>query len=195
MEPIKLGSAAPRRGNALTRGLGRGMLCLLRWRVVGALPSLPQFVIIVAPHTSNWDFIVGIAARLALDLDVYWLGKQSLFRGPLAPLLTWLHGIPVDRSAPQGLIRCLSGRFREGRPFVLALAPEGTRSKVTRWKSGFYFVALQANVPVVPVAFDYKLRMLRILSPFWPTGRLDEDLAFLREGFRQVTPRHPERYE
>jgi 1-acyl-sn-glycerol-3-phosphate acyltransferase len=194
MKPPEIAPAVPRRGNRLTRWMGRVILWLMRWQVRGALPNLSRFVIIAAPHTSNWDFVIGLAVRLALDLDAHWLGKHTLFRGPFAPFLHWLRGIPVNRSSPQGLIGKLSACYREDRPFVLALAPEGTRSRVKRWKSGFYFVALQAGVPVVPVTFDYKLRTVGILAPFSPTGHLGEDLLELQRLYTQVTPRHPERF-
>ena len=194
MQLPEIGSAVPRRGTFLTRWLGRTMLRLLRWRVVGPLPDLPQFVIIAAPHTSNWDFVVGVAARLALNLDVSWLGKHTLFQSPLAPLLFWLRGIPVNRAAPQGLISNLAARFKSGDPFLLALAPEGTRGKVQRWKSGFYFVALQTGIPVVPALLDYRLRTVELREAFWPTGHLDEDLAALQALYKNVLPRHPEQF-
>lgn len=189
-----LGAAVPRRGNVVTRGCGRLLLGLLGWRLIGAPPDLPRFILIVAPHTSNWDFVVGIAARLALDLDAHWLGKHTLFRGPWAGLLYWLRGIPVNRSAPQGMIGQLAGRVRASRQFVLALAPEGTRGKVTRWKSGFYFIAMQAEVPVVPVALDYAQRTIAFGQPFSPTGHLEQDLAALQAFYAGVTPRHPDNY-
>lgn len=194
MQLPEIGPVVPRRGTFMTRWLGRTMLRLLRWRVVGPLPDLPQFVIIAAPHTSNWDFVVGVASRLALNLDVSWLGKHTLFQGPLEPLLLWLGGIPVNRAAPHGLISNLSGRFKQGQPFLLALAPEGTRSKVRRWKTGFYFIALQAGVPIVPASLDYRLRKVELREAFWPTGHMEEDLEILQELYQQVSPRHPEQF-
>ena len=181
----------PRRGNACSRLLGRGFLRLLGWRISGALPELPRLVVIVAPHTSNWDFFIGLGVKLALGLDVAWLGKHTLFLGPWAPLLRWLGGIPVNRAAPQGLIpelvRCLRSRER----FLLALAPEGTRSKVVRWKSGFHAIAVQAGVPVVPVALDYGPREVRFGTPFMPTADFEADLAVLLRFYDGVVARHP----
>ncbi len=194
MQLPQIGPAVPRRGTFLTRWLGRTMLHILRWRVVGSLPDLPQFVIIAAPHTSNWDFVIGVATRLALNLDVSWLGKHTLFKGTLAPFLFWLHGIPVNRAAPHGLISNLAARFKHGKPFLLALAPEGTRSKVRRWKTGFYFIALQTGIPVVPVSLDYRKRRVEMMEAFWPTGHLEEDLAALQALYQQVTPRHREKF-
>lgn len=184
----------PHRGNAVSRALGRSLLRLLDWRLAGCLPELPRLVIIVAPHTSNWDFLVGVGAQLALGLDVCWLGKHTLFFGPWAPLLRWLGGIPVNRAAPQGLlpelVRRLNGRDR----FLLALAPEGTRSKVERWKSGFHAIARQTGAPIVPVALDYASREVRFGAPFTPTADFAADLLELQKAFLDVTPRHPENF-
>ena len=104
MSPIAVGARVPRRGGAATRALGRAMLAAMRFGLEGEVPDLPKFVVAVAPHTSNWDFVVGAAARFALDLDLAFIGKHTLFRGPFAPLLRGMGGIPVDRSSPHGLV-------------------------------------------------------------------------------------------
>ena len=99
-----LGASVPRRGSAPLRAAGRALLAAMGWRVEGEIPDLPKFVIAVAPHTSNWDFVVGMGAMFALDLRLSFLGKHTLFRGPYAPLLRWLGGIPVDRGSPHGVV-------------------------------------------------------------------------------------------
>ncbi|NJC88065.1 MAG: acyltransferase [Desulfuromonas sp.] len=184
----------PRRGNAFSHALGRSLLRLLGWRIAGRLPELPRLVIVVAPHTSNWDFLVGVGVQLALGLDVCWLGKHTLFFGPWAPLLRWMGGIPVNRAAPQGLLPELVRRLKRQDRFLLALAPEGTRSKVERWKSGFHAIACQTGAPIAPVALDYGPREVRFGAPFMPTADFAADLAELQTFYLGVTPRHPENF-
>jgi 1-acyl-sn-glycerol-3-phosphate acyltransferase len=184
----------PRRGNAFSRALGRRFLALLGWRIAGTLPDLPRLVIIVAPHTSNWDFFIGVGVQLALGLDGCWLGKHTLFLGPWAPLLRWLGGIPVNRGAPQGLLPELVRRLNSRERFLLALAPEGTRRKTERWKSGFHAIALQTRAPIVPVALDYGPHEVRFGPTFNPTADFEADLAKLQEFYCDVVPRHPENF-
>lgn len=185
----------PRRGNAFSRSLGRVMLRLLGWRVAGQLPDLPRVVVVVAPHTSNLDFFIGLAVQLALGLDISWLGKHTLFLGPWSPLLRWLGGIPVNRAAPQGLIPELIRRLGHREHFLLALAPEGTRSRVARWKSGFHIIARQTGAVIVPAALDYGPREVRFGPPFTPTADLEADLSALLKFYVGVTPRHSANFE
>lgn len=194
MTQTSIADGVPRRGNAFSRTLGRNFLRLLGWRVAGELPGLPRLVLVVAPHTSNWDFFIGVGVQLALGLDVCWLGKHTLFLGPWSPLLRWLGGIPVNRSAPQGLLPELVRRLNSREHFLLALAPEGTRSKVDRWKSGFHTIARQARAAIVPVALDYGPREVRFGAPLAPTADFDADLAELLRFYVGVTPRRPENF-
>ena len=184
-----------RGSGALSRASGRLLLSLLGWRIAGALPDQPRLVMIVAPHTSNWDFIVGLAVRWALDLEVGWLGKHTLFIGPWAPLLRRIGGIPVNRRAPQGLLAELIRRLNGQDRFLLALAPEGTRGRVARWKSGFHVIARQTGALIVPVALDYGSRELRFGPPLEPSADFDRDLARLAGFYAGVTARHPENFE
>lgn len=184
----------PRRGNAFSRALGWSLLRLLGWRIAGRLPELPRLIIIVAPHTSNWDFLVGVGVQLALGLDVRWLGKHTLFFGPWAPLLRWLGGIPVNRASPQGLLPELVRRLNSRDCFLLAPAPEGTRSRVERWKSGFHAIARQTGAPIAPVALDYGPREVRFGAPFATTADFAADLAELQKFYLGVMPRHPENF-
>jgi len=182
----RLGAAVPRRASPVARALGRAALALLGWRVEGAIPDLPKFVIAVAPHTSNWDFVVGAAAMLALDIDLAFLGKHTLFRGPLAPLMRWLGGIPVDRTGPHGVVAESARAFRGVERRVLALAPQGTRKGQGRFRSGFLHIAREAGVPVVPAALDYATRVVRIGPPFEPTSDPQADLARFEAHFAGV---------
>lgn len=190
-----LGPAVPRRGNAVTRGLARLVLRTLGWRVMGTMPDLPKFIIIAAPHTSNWDFPLGILAKAAMGLGVSFFGKDTLFRGPLGWFMRWQGGKPVDRQAPHGVVAETIRIVRESPHFVLAIAPEGTRKRVREWKSGFYHLAHGAGIPIVPAHLDFGRREVRFSAPFWPTGDAERDIAAIRAGYRGTEGRRPELYD
>lgn len=156
------------------------------------MPDLPKFVAIVAPHTSNWDFVVGISALLALDLRASWLGKDTLFRGPAGPILRRLGGIPVQRGAPHQVVEQMAGEFAARERLILGIAPEGTRRKVEHWRSGFWHIARRAGVPIVAISLDYGRRVARINAPFRPTGSFEEDVAVLKRMYDRVVPRRAE---
>lgn len=143
----------------------------------GNFPDLSKFVIIAAPHTSNWDFVIGLSVAFAIDIDAHWIGKHTIFRWPFGRLMRRLGGIPVNRSKTTGLVPQVVQVFRENERFVLAIAPEGTRGKVERWKSGFYQIASQAEVPIVCAYFDYPTRTVGIGNVVRPSGNYEADLA------------------
>jgi 1-acyl-sn-glycerol-3-phosphate acyltransferase len=174
--------------------LARGLLAIAGWRVDGELPARSRFVIIVAPHTSNWDFIAALLAMFATDLRVSWLGKHTIFRFPIGPLLRWLGGEPVDRSAAHRTVSTAIEHFRTRPQWVLALSPEGTRQRVEQWKTGFHRIAVGADVPVVPVWIDYQSRRIGVGAPFSPGPDESADLATLRALFQKEMARHPERF-
>jgi 1-acyl-sn-glycerol-3-phosphate acyltransferase len=190
----ELGAQVPQRPGALLRALGRGALALLGWRVVGRFPNLPKCVIVIAPHTSNWDFVIGIATMFALGLRVRYLGKHTLFRFPLAAFMRATGGIPVDRAAAEGVVRSAVETLQREQRIVLAIAPEGTRRRVEQWKSGYYRIATGAGVPILPVAFDYSQRAVLLMDLFLPTGDHARDEAALRALFKAEMARHPEAY-
>jgi len=175
----------------VTRAIGRGLLALLGWRIRGNVPNRRKLVIIVAPHTSNWDFVVGVAAKLALGLRVLFLGKQTLFRFPLGPLMRALGGMPVDRVQSQDVVRRVAAEFATRDRLVLALAPEGTRARVERWRTGFYHIAREASVPIVTVALNWGERTVDIGDLFQPTGQLEDDVAELQHRFEGVRGLRP----
>ena len=176
--------AIPRRGWRVGRALGRLVLAIARWGFEGEVPNLSKGVIIVAPHTSNWDFVIGVAAMLALDLELRFLGKHTLFDGPLAPMMRGLGGIPVDRAHPgRGIVEGLAARFQTEEKLLLALSPEGTRSSVDRWKSGFHRIARAAGVPIMAIALDYGPRRVRFGPVVTPTDDFDRDVANFLEFF------------
>jgi 1-acyl-sn-glycerol-3-phosphate acyltransferase len=184
----------PRRRTKIGRWLGGAFLQLSGWSITGQFPDVRQLIVVVAPHTSNWDFVYGIAAVFALGLKVNWIGKNSLFKGGLGPIMRWLGGISVDRSKPNGVVGQMVDEFRQREQLLLGITPEGTRSRVHRWKTGFYHLASQTRVPLVPVYMDYRLKQLVILAPSPVTGVMETDLAALREVFAAVTPKRPENF-
>jgi 1-acyl-sn-glycerol-3-phosphate acyltransferase len=182
----ELGDAVPRRGSWLLRGLAAGILRAWGWRFEGTLPNVCKAVAIIAPHTSNWDFVLGMLGLFAADLRVSWLGKHKLFRPPFAGLLRWMGGIPIDRGTSSGVVEQIVSRFHDSEALLLGLSPEGTRRPVARWHTGFWHVAAGAGCPIVPIAFDWGSRVIRFGDPLQPTGDLDADLATLRAFFAGV---------
>jgi 1-acyl-sn-glycerol-3-phosphate acyltransferase len=151
-------------------------------------------VLIVAPHTSNWDFLVGLQAMFALHLRLSYLAKHTLFWWPLGPIMRWLGGVSVDRSIHADRVRDAVEEFNKRDKFILVVTPEGTRRKVPRWKRGFYHVALGAAVPIVPVSFDYSRRVITLWPPFTPTGNVDSDIAVLHAIYKREMAKTPENF-
>jgi 1-acyl-sn-glycerol-3-phosphate acyltransferase len=171
-----LGDAIPRRGGWLSRAVGRAVLRLLGWRVTGAFPNEPKLVMIGAPHTSNWDFVVALAAAASIQLGFSWVGKHVLFR----PLFGWFFrlagGIPVDRRSSHGFVQQMVSAFERHPRLLLAIAPEGTRKAVERWRTGFYHIAVGARVPILVVTFDNARKAIHIGPALTPSGDLATDL-------------------
>ncbi|MBI3789285.1 MAG: lysophospholipid acyltransferase family protein [Gemmatimonadetes bacterium] len=161
---------------ALVRWLGR----LAGWKVEGQLPDLPKYVLIGAPHTSNWDFILFLWAQAALRFSPTWLGKHTIFFWPLGVLWRRLGGVPVERGARLNVVDQVVERFNAADRMILVISPEGTRRKTRAWKSGFYHIARGAGVPVVPGSLDFPTRTVRIGTPVYLTGDMEVDLAPFR---------------
>ncbi len=179
----------PRTGGPITAWIGRCVLRLMRWRVVGALPREPKLVLIAAPHTSSWDFIVGMATKWAMRLESAYLAKQSLFHWPLSILLNHTGGVPVDRSARHQLVDQMTELFAQREKMILTVAPEGTRKRVDKWKTGFYHIAHSVGVPILPVVFDYSARRVRFEPTVRTTGDIEGDIARLRACYDGVARR------
>lgn len=167
---------------------------LMHWRIEGNFPfHLPKFVIAVVPHTSNWDFPIGIMLRTILrHADLKFVGKSSLFRPPHGWFFRWLGGYAVDRSKSNNFVDSVVEIFNREKEFRLTLAPEGTRKKVEKLKTGFYYIAVGAKVPIVMVKFDYGNKCVAISEPFYPTGDAEADMEFISNYFRGVRGYHPE---
>jgi 1-acyl-sn-glycerol-3-phosphate acyltransferase len=180
----------PRRGNVLTKAVARGLLALFDWRVEGEFPDRPKLVAIVAPHTSNWDFIVGVLTVFALGLRARFLGKHTLFSPGLGWLMRWLGGTAVIRDTPQGAVADAAEMIAREERVILGIAPEGTRRRGAPWRSGFYNIALAAKVPILPAAFDFGRRSVRLFPVFEPTGNYEDDLARLQALYAGVRGRN-----
>lgn len=163
------------------------------WRAVGAFPSDRKFVIMGASHTSNWDFLVFLGTVHALGRQVRFVGKKSLFRWPMGGFMRALGGVPVDRNASQDLVSQIVDQFAAHHDFVLIVAPEGTRSPTTKWRTGFYQIALKAGVPIVCAGPDYPAKLGIIGPVIYPTGDYQTDLRPAFAFFRGLHPKHPER--
>ncbi len=185
-----LGDQVPRRGNALTRLVGRAALRLMGWRLTGAFPNPPKYVIAVAPHTSNWGFVVGVLVRQATGMGAQFLGKHTLFRPPLGFVMRWFGGIPVRRDAGVGLVQQTVEAFRAREAFLLVVAPEGTRGAVAAWRTGFYYIALGAGVPISLVTIDYGRKEVVAGPVLVPSGDLEADLKTMHAFFEGRTPKH-----
>ena len=167
-----------------SRWLGRTLLRLGGWRVSGAFPDIPRLVLIAAPHSSNWDGIWGMAAKMALGFDARILGKDTLFWWPLSVVLRNLGVIPLDRSKPQGVVEQSIELIRTSPKLWFALAPEGTRKPVEHWKAGFLKIAHGAGVPILMAYFHYPDRTIGIGPLFHTTGDLQADMAAIRAWYR-----------
>ncbi|WP_330926028.1 1-acyl-sn-glycerol-3-phosphate acyltransferase [Candidatus Sororendozoicomonas aggregata] len=167
-------------------------LLLGGWSVQGTLPDHKKYVIIIAHHTSNWDFVNALGAKLVLGVHLRFFGKHSLFVGPLGWLMRALGGIPINRGHAHQRVEQAIRAMQSQEEFILAIAPEGTRSKVKRWKSGFYYIAEGAKVPIVPVAIDYANRQIVLGEPTYTTGDKSTDFRTLHQFFLPYQPKRPE---
>ncbi len=168
------------------------MLRLGGWRVVLARPVPPRCVVVFYPHTSNWDFPIGLMAKWLVGVHFRFIAKDSLFNTPLGPWLRRWGGIPVDRSGGTGVIARLAASFAEHDDFRLVIAPEGTRSRTDRWKSGFYHLARAANVPVALSFIDYRRRETGVGGYVDLTGDIDADMARIASFYADKTGKRPE---
>ena len=159
---------------------------LAGWRVDGALPDLPKYVIIGAPHTSNWDFVLFLGVIFHLQANVKFMGKVELFRNPIGWFFYWCGGIPVDRSKSTGLVEQTVEACEKAEHFILVIAPEGTRHHVTEWKMGFYHIAKKAGIPIVIAVVDGKHKTVHVGEVFHPTENMDADIKMIKEYFAGV---------
>lgn len=164
------------------------------WKIVGTKPDLKKYVIIVAPHTSNLDFFVGLAARSIIGLQSNFLAKKSLFNIPFVGwLMKSLGGHAVDRTKKMNMVDQVVELFETHEEFVMTVTPEGTRSYNPDWKTGFYRIAVKANVPIVMVSFDFENKVVTFKDPFYPSGDIEGDFEMIKSYYRTIKGRHPEK--
>lgn len=190
----QIGEAVPKRGGKMIRRITRKILELLGWRYEGEFPNEPKMVLIGAPHTSNWDFFLAMAIMFSLGIRMSWLAKHTFVGGPMGPILRWLGGIPVDRRSSHGLVDQIVDAYRQRDKLLLAISPEGTRSRVHRWKTGFYYIALGAGVPIMPVVADYGRKVVGLRELIWPTGDLEADMERIKANFVGVQGKNPAQF-
>lgn len=167
-------------------------LSMLGWQLDARLPREKKYVITGAFHTSNWDFPLGILAMWALGLKANWVGKHTLFRGPLGPVFKVMGGIPVDRTIHTGFIHRVAELYKTHDRMTLTIAAEGTRSKTEHWKTGFYFIALEAGVPIALGYLDYSSKRLGVGATIYPTGDIRKDFETIREFYSDKAGLRPE---
>lgn len=189
-----LGNLVPKRNGTIVPPLSSWLMKVAGWRTVGEIPNISQAVVLALPHTSNVDGVYALPSLFALDIKISIMGKHTLFKVPvLKQLLTWTGIIPINRSVKGSVLQASIDKFKSGEPLFLGLSPEGTRDYTQSWKTGFYYLAVGANVPILPVALDYNTKEVRFLALVYPTGDIDIDLPKIYEQYRGVIPRHPER--
>ncbi len=178
----------------VSRAAKSALLTLYRrhgWRAEGVVPSPRRFVIIAAPHTSNWDFLYFLGLTQALGIDAHFMAKKQLFRWPLGGFMRDIGGIMVDREKGGNYVAAMAQEFARRDEFMLTIAPEGTRGAVRQWRTGFYQIALAAQVPMVIGLMDYARKVGGLGPAIMPTGDYAADMAPIVEFYRSVTPRHP----
>ena len=188
---LPIGPAVPRRGNAFSRWLGRTVLRLMGWQLQGSVPNLPKMVMIGAPHTSNMDGVVSIAALIAMGLDAKTMIKDSAFKGLLGKFLLWAGAIPINRRSPKGVVEQSVDAFNANPGLLLLIAPEGTRSAPEAFKRGFYLIAQQAGVPVLPAAINYVKKTVTFGPPVPTNGDYETAVKTIVSFVAQhAEPRH-----
>jgi len=174
----------PQLGPSIAAPACRWLFRRCGWRVIGELPDVAKLVAIAAPHSSNWDVIWGLLVKVGLRLDVRFIGKREAFFWPLGPILRNFGGIPIDRKAAHDVVGTMRRRFETEERLWLAIAPEGTRKKVQKWKSGFWRIAHEAGVPILPVYFHYPEKTIGFGPLIVPGDDPDADMARIREFYR-----------
>ena len=181
----------------ILRALSVGFLKLAGWRIQGTLPpGAEKSVLIAAPHTSNWDLPYTLMVAFSLRLTVYWMGKEQIFRFPFRGLMMWLGGIPVQREKSNNLVAASVEAIKAASgPLQLVVPPEGTRSKTRYWKTGFYHIAVGAQVPIVMAYMDYEKKISGLGPVFEPTGNLEADMAQIKAFYANFKGKNASQFE
>ncbi|MDH4480832.1 MAG: lysophospholipid acyltransferase family protein [Rhodoferax sp.] len=182
--------------NTVLRGFSLAVLKLAGWKVTGQLPANGRTcVLIAAPHTSNWDLPYTLMVAFALRLNIYWMGKEQIFRPPFRGLMMWLGGIPVHRESANNLVAAsIEALQTADGPVQLVVPPEGTRSKARYWKTGFYYIATGARVPIVMAYMDYARKESGLGPVFEPTGNIEADMVAIKAFYAPFKGKNPDQF-
>ena len=175
----------------LFRLISNWIMLLAGWRVDGTLPNIPKYILIGAPHTSNWDFVLFLGIIFHLKVDARYMGKAELFRNPFGWFFYWCGGIPVDRSKSSGLVEQMVDACKKSDRFILTIAPEGTRHGVKQWKRGFYHIAKNSGVPIVMAKVDGKHRTVHVGQVFHPGEDMEADILSIQDAFKGIIGINP----
>ena len=178
--------------SVLLQKIGQFFLKITGWKFKGDIPSDDKIILVAGPHTSNWDFFLALAFIYGLNLNVYWIGKHTLFKNGFSKLMRKLGGIPVDRSSPEKLMNEVSNIIDQYQGVIIAISPEGTRRKVRRLKSGFLRIAKQTNSQILLAGIDFKSKSINLGGLFQPSGDTEFDLESVHKFFKQFEGKRPE---
>lgn len=186
----------PRRKNLFLKILARVYFFFFRWKTQGEIPDVKKGIVIVAPHTSNWDFVHLLFFSFLIEVKVSWFGKHTIFRKPFGRLFKYFGGVPVDRSKHHSFVEKMIEEFEKRERFILALSPEGTRNPVKNWKSGFYFIAKRLSIPVVLLGLDYKDKTINFLPPIYFDDNVSKEEAIekVKNLFSKFNAKYPEKF-
>jgi 1-acyl-sn-glycerol-3-phosphate acyltransferase len=169
------------------------VLRLISWQVDVTLPKVRKYVVIGAPHTTGWDLFYLMLMKLSTGIDMKWVGKDTLFRWPLGVFMRWLGGVPVKRHSNNNFVEQIAEQFRQREELIIAIAPEGSRGKTSHWRTGFYYIALGADVPIALGFIDYPSRVIGIGPSLLPSGDIQADFSKIKAFYDGKTGRYPER--
>jgi 1-acyl-sn-glycerol-3-phosphate acyltransferase len=172
----------------------RVYMSLVGWKMRGDWPDLPKVILLAAPHTSNWDGLLMLATAGAYRLKLKWMGKKSLVAGPFGGIMRGLGVLPVDREAKNGLVGSVSEAIKAASDVILAISPEGTRTRVEEWKKGFYLIAHAAKVPIVFSVLDFKTKIVTISGWLMPSGDFDADWSLIRSHYAKAEGKYNENF-
>lgn len=181
------------RKSIIAKPIAKLILKCLGWKAVPMHHDINKSVVIMAPHTSTWDIVIGMCTLLSTDLQLNWVGKKELFKGPLGSMFRAWGGVPLDRAGTKNLVEAMASTIKKAETFHYGIAPEGTRSYAKNWRSGFYHIAMQAKVPMVFYFMDFKKKIAGCGPLFRPTGNIKEDMEVIREFYSTISPRNPEK--
>ena len=178
----------------VSRWLGRTLLGLMGWRVEGIFPNLKRYIVIGAPHTSNWDFVLAMATILGSNIRIRWMAKHTIFKPGARWFMKWLGGIPTDRNNPKLIVDNVAALSEQEDGVIIALTPEGTRQKVVRWKTGFLRLAKSLDCPILMIGLHFPNKIIQIGEVFHPTGDNEADLISIKQYYQQFQGKFPDQF-